>query len=126
MDIQSLLLMFNGVIDAINEIKSHNQQKDEKLENALYSIYMATTETKHYISTLGRRKTHDKDKEIMLSKLWNEAGIKLRKIDTNLAQRCIIKADYWANPDEWTQGDIKASKISLDKIIKESRTLLEN
>ena len=35
-----------------------------------------------------------------------------------------IKADYWANPDEWTMADIKNSKITLDEIIKESRELM--
>ncbi len=124
-DIQSLKLMFSGLAKGIDFIKEYSNKKEEKYELALYALYTATTETKNYISSFGRRKKHDTKKEIKLAKLWNEAGIKLRHINNELAQKCIIKADYWANPDEWTQGDIKESKIALDTIIKESRLLLE-
>jgi hypothetical protein len=126
LDIEKVKLVFSGLEQGIHIVKNYVNKKEEKYELALYAIYTATTETKNYISTWGRRKNHDTEKEIQLSKLWNEAGIKLRHIDNDLAQKCIIKADYWANPDEWTQGDIKASKVSLDLVIKEARILLEN
>jgi hypothetical protein len=125
LDIQSLKLLFSSLAQGISVITNYRNKQDEKYELALYAIYTATTETKNYITTWGRRRKHDTSKEIKLSKLWNEAGIKLKNIDNDLAQKCIVKADYWANPDEWTQGDIKESKIALNIIIKESRKLLE-
>ena len=125
LEIQSLKILFSALAQGISVITNYKNKQDAKYELALYAIYTATTETKNYIASWGRRKKHDTKKEIKLSKLWNEAAIKLKDIDNDLAQRCIIKADYWANPDEWTQGDIKESKIALDKIIKEARKLLE-
>ncbi len=122
--LSDLKLIFDGTLNMVKTMKENNRQNNAEYEVALLSIYAATTETKNYISSLGKRKNHEKEKERKLSELWIKAGVKLRNIDNGLAQRCIIKADYWANPDEWTIADIKNSKITLDEIIKESRDLI--
>ena len=122
--LSDLKLIFDGTLSMLKAIKENNNHNNVEYEVALLAIYTATTETKNYISSLGKRKKHAKEKERQLSELWIKAGVKLRNIDNDLAQRCIIKADYWANPDEWTMADIKNSKITLDGIIKESRELM--
>lgn len=122
--LSDLKLIFDGTLSMLKAIKENNNHNNAEYEVALLAIYTATTETKNYISSLGKRKKHAKEKERQLSELWIKAGVKLRNIDNDLAQRCIIKADYWANPDEWTMADIKNSKITLDEIIKESRELM--
>ena len=122
--LSDLKLIFDGTLSMLKAIKENNNHNNVEYEVALLAIYTATTETKNYISSLGKRKKHTKEKERQLSELWIKAGVKLRNIDNDLAQRCIIKADYWANPDEWTMADIKNSKITLDEIIKESRELM--
>ena len=123
--LSDLKLIFDGTLSMLKAIKENNNHNNVEYEVALLAIYTATTETKNYISSLGKRKKHAKEKERQLSELWIKAGVKLRNIDNDLAQRCIIKADYWANPDEWTMADIKNSKITLDEIIKESRELMQ-
>ena len=122
--LSDLKLIFDGTLSMLKAIKENNNHNNVEYEVALLAIYTATTETKNYISSLGKRKKHATEKERQLSELWIKAGVKLRNIDNDLAQRCIIKADYWANPDEWTMADIKNSKITLDEIIKESRELM--
>lgn len=122
--LSDLKLIFDGTLSMLKAIKENNNHNNVEYEVALLAIYTATTETKNYISSLGKRKKHAKEKERQLSEQWIKAGVKLRNIDNDLAQRCIIKADYWANPDEWTMADIKNSKITLDEIIKESRELM--
>ena len=122
--LSDLKLIFDGTLSMLKAIKENNNHNNVEYEVALLAIYTATTETKNYISSLGKRKKHAKEKERQLSELWIKAGVKLRNIDKDLAQICIIKADYWANPDEWTMADIKNSKITLDEIIKESRELM--
>ena len=122
--LSDLKLIFDGTLSMLKAIKENNNHNNVEYEVALLAIYTATTETKNYISSLGKRKKHAKEKERQLSELWIKAGVKLRNIDNDLAQRCIIKADYWANPDEWTMADIKNSKITLDEIIKETRELM--
>jgi len=119
-----LKLIFDGTLTMVKFMKDNNNQNTEEYDSALLAIYAATTETKNYISSIGKRKKHAKEKERKLSELWNKAGVKLRNINPDLAQRCIIKADYWANPDEWTMAEIKNSKITLNEIIKEARELI--
>ena len=122
--LSDLKLIFDGTLSMLKAIKENNNHNNVEYEVALLAIYTATTETKNYISSLRKRKKHAKEKERQLSELWIKAGVKLRNIDNDLAQRCIIKAEYWAIPGEWTMADIKNSKITLDEIIKESRELM--
>lgn len=122
--ISEMIAIWEGINIFLQSIQQNKKLNDIAYDKALSAIYDATNETKIYILSLKKRKNHAKQKEKKLSELWIKAGIKLRTIDNDLAQRCIIKADYWANPKEWTEEQIKKSNITLDEIIKESRTLI--
>lgn len=123
-EIANLKTLFDVGVTIIKEMKSQNVVDEDKYDLALLSLYAATTETKNYISSITNVKKHDKEKELQLSELWNKAGVNLRRINNNLAYRCIVKADYWSNPNEWTDDDINESNISLNKIIQESIDLM--
>jgi len=122
--ISDLISIFEATRTLVLSMKQHNKINDKKYQKALMAIYEATTKTKNYIASLETRQNHAKKKERELSELWINAGVTLRTIDSDLAQRCIIKADYWSNPNQWTDEQIKNSRITLDEIIIESRDLI--
>jgi hypothetical protein len=100
-----------------------SQRSGDKHEEALRAIYFAATETEGYLSEIGiSGRNHPK--EISLSHLWVQAGIQLRKIDPGLAERCIRKAEYWGDPDSWTEQEIREAKITLRMMRDDARTLL--
>jgi len=41
-----------------------------------------------------------------LSELWANVALAPRPFDSDLAERCYIKSNYWANPDNWSGVEI--------------------
>lgn len=122
--ISDLISIFQAGKDMVQSYQYKSTHDTEDYENALNALYRASSETKNYIAHYSRRKKNNNEKEKKLSKLWYKAGTKMRKYNPELAERLVIKSDYWAAPQEWTVGDIQESKIALDAIIKESRKLI--
>lgn len=50
--------------------------------------------------------------------------LKLWRYDHDLAERCMLKSDYWANPDQWSDRDIRRARIEISRVFKEARDLL--
>jgi len=44
----------------------------------------------------------------------------------DLATRLEEKADYWTNPDNWTNEEVRASRIQIDEIANEGQRLLRS
>ena len=66
----------------------------------------------------------DREQEKTISRLWRESAMALRAVDADLADRCLIKMDYWADPDAWSDEDIKRSKIGFDQVFRKARRLM--
>src|SRR5205823_3543723 len=54
-----------------------------------------------------------------LAELWTSAAVNIRRSDMDLATRLEEKADYWTNPDNWTNEEVRASRIQIDEIANE-------
>ena len=60
--LSDLKLIFDGTLSMLKAIKENNNHNNVEYEVALLAIYTATTETKNYISSLGKRKKHAKER----------------------------------------------------------------
>lgn len=108
------------------------RREDEK--TALRSLYAALNETRIYIGRLSRpsmsgiKKSQSVDRneeiEARISRLWTEASISLRDLDHDLAERCMLKGDYWANPETWSEQDIARARIGINRVFKDAQKLL--
>lgn len=112
------------VLGWIEKFRESNNRVEDKHTEALRAIYVAASETESYIAEYNRSFESDRERERALSRLWVEAGVSLRKIDPNLAQRCITKADYWTNPESWSKTDIAKAQINLQTMKDDARALL--
>jgi hypothetical protein len=56
------------------------------------------------------------DTEAQLVRYWSAAAIPLRHIDEELAAICDQKADYWLNPEQWSEEDVVKFGIKLDDV----------
>jgi hypothetical protein len=66
----------------------------------------------------------DYETEANLSRLWNDAARKLRNYDPDMSQRLRVKAEYWANPDKWSESDVEEARIQITQVLDSARTLL--
>lgn len=123
-DFATLLTTWDSLRKWVSDFSASRDRRTQSHTDALLAIYMAATETKGYLTELHRKAHRSREKEVSLSKLWVEAGIRLRKIQPDLADRCITKAEYWTDPESWSAKQIEQARIGLKQMFDEARALL--
>jgi len=124
MELVTLMEIGNYVISWFNTLAQDNRRNDEDYKKALLKIYLAANETRAYIATLKKRKNQDREKEVQLAHLWTEASVELRSINPDLAQRCLLKGEYWSDPLNWDHDSIDTARISLKEVTRRAQKLL--
>jgi hypothetical protein len=121
--------MLDPLSTSLNSLLSYFQnqriKKDERVDAALTAIVEAIAETTKYIERKNN-KERDRMKELDLSRLWNTAAIKLRRIDSSLARRLQIKASYWEDTVFVPRKEILENGIALKQIRKEFEKLFSS
>lgn len=123
-ELTQLVSVFQHIISWLKLANDEKQKDREDYKKALLSVYLAANETKLYVATLKRRKKADIKRQAELSRLWTQAAVEIRELDAALAQKCLLRGDYWADPTEWTQEELESARISLKEIFERSRELL--
>lgn len=116
--------VIDGLLGLLENIRNDRIQTQSQKDQALTSIIAATNETKIYISRIQRNGKRDRKTEEQLSRLWASAAIPLRTINKDLAERCLIKSDYWLNPENYCATDISKFRIGIEQVYKEAKNML--
>ncbi len=123
-DAGTLMRLFDNVLGWLKSARDERAKNEERYRRALLSVYLAANETKAYLATMKRRKHPDHDRERNLSRLWSEAAVDLRKVDPDLAKRCLLTGDYWADPTAWSEPALQEARITLKELYERARELL--
>lgn len=110
-----------------------NKEFDQQEKDALTAFYMAVNETRLYLGSIDRNELkklqdnerRDYEEETRLSRLWTVASEKIAPFNTDLADRCFLKGDYWAAPDSWTSEQVNAAKIEIKRMFETARKLIK-
>lgn len=116
--------LIDRLLAALGLIRENRRLQSERIDKALYALYMALNETRSYVSSLNRGMPRNSEKEYAIARLWSDASVPLRTIDRDLAERCFIKSGYWLEPDTWSELMIKEQRIGLTQVLKSTRNLL--
>jgi|ERR1700731_2637477 len=115
--------------DALNGVGlwiTRKERKNDRDDAAVRSVLVAVNATKTYLARRDRGEAVDREAEGKLAELWTSAAVNIRRSDMDLATRLEEKADYWANPDNWTDEEVRANRIQIDEIAEEGRRLLRS
>jgi len=118
-----LLGLKEVVLNLIEIFFQRRDRLDERHRVAQDKLYLALNETRMYLADFRKGKV-DREQEKVISRLWREAAVALRVVDQGLADRCLIKMDYWADKDRWSEEDIKKAKIGFDQVFRRARQVL--
>lgn len=110
------------LIKEVKEIFDKKAQKKQKAYEAIEAIYKAANRTSFYI-TMNQNGTYKSNLE--LSDLWLETAAKVRDLDELLYEQLLMKAEYWSNPENWSDKDVKRTKIGLLEIKRAAREILQ-
>ena len=111
--------------------KRKNKLNEREIE-AIKAFYEAVNETRIYVNKLNQPDPSkanniflgDKAEEEKLSRLWTTASYKIQDFSRDLAKRCLIKGDYWTNPDNWSDNDIIEKRIEIDRMFEDAQNLI--
>ena len=119
--------IYDGLHNFIRQ-QSESQESDRRdTVEALSAAVEIANRTFQYFSNQRRTGKRDYNKEQMLAQGWGEVGVQLARLKnppTALIEGFFMKAQYWSSPDDWTAERIAASRIGLEEIAKESRSVL--
>lgn len=109
------------VLTAIRIFKISRKKDRARIYNAVEAIRSAANRTMYYYA---RMRTVDEEPNLELSESWLEAARAVRELDIDLYQRLLNKADFWANPSNWTQEMSEQHNIYLETILEDSDRIL--
>ncbi len=116
--------IINGLAAILGPIATLPKEKRELKDRALRAISNALYETYLYYRDLEKGSQKNLEREALLAKFWSAAAIPMRHFDTNLASKCDLKSEYWINPDNYSQSDIKELGIGLYDVRQAYRKML--
>lgn len=119
--LEFIVAQFNGLIKPLQEL---TKDRRDLRDNALRAISHALTETYLYYRDLDSGKPKNPDIERQLANYWAAAAIPIRHLDPELAMTCEFKAEYWVNPDNWSETEIHEHGIALAGLRQSYRELL--
>ncbi len=111
---ESIKLLWKLVKEGRANKEHTNKQKHEFLKVASKAI----RRTLSYIRDENKRDTKTEEE---LSELWANVALAARPFDSNLAERCYLKGNYWANPNNWSDEEVRNAGIEIERIEIEIR-----
>ena len=114
------------VLNGVGLWITRKERKQERDDAAVQSVLTAVNTTKRYLARRDRGESIAREAEAELVKLWTAASVQIRRTDPDLAVRLQNKAEYWTNPENWTDEEVARNGIQIDKIAEEGRRLLSS
>ncbi|WNC71442.1 hypothetical protein RGQ13_15115 [Thalassotalea psychrophila] len=118
-----LEFLVTKLIALMGPIATLSKEKRELKDSALRAISTALQETKIYYRSLDSGSERNQETEAQLVKYWGAAAIPIRHIDEELAMACEHKSEYWLNPDNWSNEEVKEFGIKLQDVTVAYRQL---
>jgi hypothetical protein len=119
--------IFDRLKDMIRRSADAKQAERQAVADALAAAVNVANRTMRYIARRREGGQRDQQEEAALSQGWTEAGVKLFQLPKpadELTNRFFLKAEYWSDPQSWTDERVNAAMIRLDELAKESRETL--
>jgi len=117
--------LVSGVTKILDLVHRGRDRRMHRYDNALTAIYAAANETRMYMVDAKKAKRRNRSRERKLVRLWTRAAVPARHIDRGLADRCLLKADLWIDPNQWTPDQVREFRIGIDQVYEYARQLLQ-
>jgi hypothetical protein len=116
--------ILDGLTKILGPIATLSKDRRELKDSALRAISNALDETFLYYRDLDKGSPRNMEREALLAKYWSAAAIPMRHFDEQLSNICDHKSEYWVNPDNYDQNNIKELGIGLNDVRQAYRKML--
>jgi hypothetical protein len=112
----SLVKSLGQLMEARAETEAPKREKTLMDRPAITALNQAYTATLRYYTHLLAGGRHDERVHKAVSRLWQNAGIRMRKFDPSLAQRLKASNSFWSQDVTWQQATIQEAWAHLNSI----------
>lgn len=113
-----------AITNLLGTLGGFHRHRSDREDAALELLFQAINETKIYLARLQQGRARSRKREEALSRQWSAAAVAVRRIDPQLANRCLMKSDHWLWPDRWSKRQVKQARIGIDEIHATAKGLL--
>lgn len=103
----------------VNAVK----MKGKDISSSIEALNKAVQQTTVYVTRIEKGEERSRDKERELYEVWFSASVPMAKVDKALAMTFEQKAEYWLDPELYTDDKIKDLGISLIRMKSELKAL---
>jgi len=121
---ESLAALAPLMIAYIHEIEQNKRMTEQNKIEAKKAFSEAFIATEAYYKLRSEGAQKDTTKEFHLATLWDRVSICMEEFNAPLAYRLGQKSRFWREGGAWSDEQIKASKIQLDKVRRDTRQVL--
>jgi hypothetical protein len=115
------MFLLEESINLLWKVLEEGKTSKENLNNQQREfLKVASKAVRRTLSYIGENKKNIKTQK-ELSDLWAAVALAARPFDSDLAERCYQKGNYWANPDNWSDEEVKKAGIEIGRIDAEIR-----
>lgn len=102
-----------------------DSEASEHEDAALQAYLDALQETRFFLRGIGRDNPEElKNQQRNLSDLWLSAAKLVSDLNSELAERCFAKAEYWSDPSGWRDDDREDMDILIESMERTARELM--
>lgn len=112
------------LLEVIPIIDQVSKDKRELADGAFKAISVALTETYLYVAQFNKTGERNIETQERLARMWAEAAIPLRHIDSELSAICEYKSEYWVDPQNWKLSKSNGLEIDLESVRNKYRAKL--
>jgi len=120
--LSSLMTLIGPVRNWLEFLRAGKTQDLQRRKEAIDALHNALCETQIYVSEL-RSGNGNKNTQHELARHWHKASAALDGIDDELSHLCMLKGQYWTEPNVWDDERIVKAGIELNKITEDIRQL---
>ena len=116
--------ILDGLSKILGPIATLSKDRRELKDSALRAISNALDETFLYYRDIDNGSSRNMERESLLAKYWSAAAIPMRHFDEQLSNICDLKSEYWINPANYQDSDIRKLGIGLNDVRQAYRKML--
>jgi hypothetical protein len=124
MNIGSINEALSAIAQALNSPQAQPRQSDDLRSTAIRRVWQAVDKTRMFLASVRREEASEMIPNPELITLWSEASLAMSAIDNDLADRLRMKAEFWSDPEYWTEDQIRQARIGIDEVAREARRLI--
>lgn len=121
---EGLTVLVSAILVYLQELQDDKRFTEQQRQTARLALSRAFHATEGYYAQLAAGGKEDPKREHEIAELWDAAAICIAPFNDKLANRLGLKSRFWREGAAWSDDQIKAANIQLEKVRRDGNYAL--